>query len=67
MTIRGPQVKLNGTSLQEQRTLIDLSPFYKSSQYNLVALPFPGELYLNAPCTRKAHSIPDIQLITRVF
>ena len=48
--------KLNWSSLQERRTIIDLSLFYKI-QYNLVALPFPSELSLNTSCTRKSHGM----------
>ena len=41
--------KLNWSSLQECRTIIDLLLFYEI-QYDLVALPFPSELHLNSTC-----------------
>ena len=47
--------ELNWLLLQERRTLIDLTLFYKI-QYNLVLLPFPNDLTLNTSCTRKSHN-----------
>ena len=47
--------ELNWLLLQERRTLIDLTLFYKI-QYNLVILSFPNDLTLNTSCTRKSHN-----------
>ena len=47
--------ELNWLLLQERRTLIDLTLFYKI-HYNLVLLPFPNDLTLNTSYTRKSHN-----------
>ena len=47
--------ELNWLLLQERRTLIDLTLFYKI-QYNLFLFPFSNDLNLNTSCTRKSHN-----------